>query len=69
MAAAVVEDLVAEGGEVQVVVDEQLVGRNVVEQLDQRAGRTEGDVEREPRLRQVEVLGTQQGVGERQLPE
>ncbi len=67
--AAVAQQLVGERREVEVVVDEHLVGRHLLQQLDERAVRAERDVEREALLElEVEARGDQR-VGQRRLAE
>ena len=56
-----------EGREVEVVVDEQLLGGDVLEDLDERAARAEGDVERIPRFRERELLRAQKSIGQRHV--
>ena len=67
--ARVREERVGERREVQVVVDEQLLRRHLLEDLHQRAVEAERDLERVARLGPVEVLLAHERVGERQVAE
>ena len=58
-----------EGREVEVVVDEQLLGGHVLQDLDERAIGTEGDIERIPRFRERELSGRSRASGSGMSPE
>ncbi len=58
-----------EGREVEVVVDEELLRRDLLEDLHERAARAECDVEWIARLRLLEILAAQQSIGQRHVAE
>ena len=75
MFAAVLQQLVAEGRKVQIVVDEKLIFRNVLRDLNEGGLRTERQLEREARLSDLttqiatELTRSHERVGERSYTE